>query len=240
MVTSCWNRNPSTVLLSSVGFCMGCRVTIPWWTSNLVEGSSEAVSGLFVELSLLLRSSLVVFDSSCWDGNWVLWEQVVVWISWDGICVPLSPCGESLSMPVLDVELFVGCSSVGVSAFCPVELCAHWFRDAVLWTLSCWDTPGVFVCVLVELLFCICSLWWGFPSRVWSLVLTVDDPVVCRAEFFSMFWMYSSRAGGFEGLILFYCWTIVMAVVRSVLLFCGDVDRVLAWKCKQSIWNMLI
>jgi hypothetical protein len=72
------------------------------------------------------------------------------------------------------------------------------------------------------------------------LVLTVDDPVVCRAEFFSMFWMYSSRAGGFEGLILFYCWTIVMTVVRSVLLFCGDVDRVLAWKCKQSIWNMLI
>ena len=193
MVTSCWNWNPSTVLLSSVGFCMGCRVTIPWWTFNLVEGSIEAVSGVFVELVLLLRSPLVVFDSSCWDGNWVLWEQVVVWISWDGICVPLSPCGESLSMPVLDVELFVGCSSVGVSAFCPVELCAHWFRDAVLWTLSCWDTPGVFVCVLVELLFCICSLWWGFPSRVWSLVLTVDDPVVCRAEFFSMFVCLAER-----------------------------------------------
>ena len=55
----------------------------------------------------------------------MLWEKVVMWISCDGIWVPLSPCGEFMSMPMLDVELFVANSGVGVGAFCPVESCAH-------------------------------------------------------------------------------------------------------------------
>ena len=55
----------------------------------------------------------------------MLWVNVVMWISCDGIWVPLSPCGEFSSMPILDVGLSVACSDVGVGAFCPVEPCAH-------------------------------------------------------------------------------------------------------------------
>ena len=88
----------------------------------------------------------------------MLWEKVVVWISCDGIWVLLSPCGEFWSMPMLDVELFVASSDVGVGAFCPVEPCAHWFCDGVSWTWSRCGTLGMVVEVLVELLFRVCSL----------------------------------------------------------------------------------
>ena len=50
---------------------------------------------------------------------------VVVWISCDGIWGPLSLCGVFPSMPMVGVSLPVVCSSVGVDAFCPAELCAH-------------------------------------------------------------------------------------------------------------------
>ena len=137
-------------------------------------------------------------------------------ISCDGIWVPLPLCGKFPSMPIVGVWLPVDCSSVGFGAFCPVESCAHWFCDEVPWTWSRCGTLGMVVFVVSKLSF-VCSLWWSSLSGVCLLALEADDTVDCWVECSSIFCCLPS--GGFEGLIFFYCWTIVMNVVRLVLLF---------------------
>ena len=54
---------------------------------------------------------------------------------------------------------------------------------------------------------CLVSVRW--PWKPMTLVTVERDVFPC----------FVVPSGGFEGLILFYCWTIVMNVVRSVLLF---------------------
>ena len=63
-------------------------------------------------------------------------------------------------MPMLDVELFVANSGVGVGAFCPVEPCAHWFCDGVLWT---WSRCGTLAWLWKYWLNC-CSVFVAFDG----------------------------------------------------------------------------
>ena len=67
---------------------------------------------------------MVTIRSRCWDGIWVLWFIVLVWISCDGICVPSFLCDVQLPVPVVGVWLPVGCSGVDGSESCPAEFCA--------------------------------------------------------------------------------------------------------------------
>ena len=69
MVISCRNPSVSMVFVSSVGVCVGFLVKVPWWSPNLREDFSEAVSSVFAELCSLVWSSLVVVRFSCCDGN---------------------------------------------------------------------------------------------------------------------------------------------------------------------------
>ena len=103
----------------------------------------------------------------------MLWVNVVMWISCDGIWVPLSLCGEFPSMPMVGVWLPVVCSNVGVGAFCPAEFC-----DEVQWTWSRCGTLGMVVFVVSEVL-SVCSLQWCSLSGVCSLALGADDTVDC-------------------------------------------------------------